>query len=47
MDGAAVVYLVVTFGLFAVFAAIVIQTYRRRNRDRLESPRHRMLEDDD
>ena len=46
MDWASLVYLAVTIGLFAVFAAIVWQTYRRRNKKRLEEPKHRMLDED-
>lgn len=46
MDGAAVLYLGTTFGLLAVFVWIVVRTCRRRNRDRLESPKRRMLDDD-
>ncbi len=46
MDWASIFYLGVTVGLFAVFAVIVIRTYRGRNRERLEAPKHRMLDDD-
>lgn len=46
MDWASVLYLGATFGLLAVFVWIVIRIYRRRNRDRLEEPKHRMLDDD-
>lgn len=45
MDWASVLYLGVTGGLLAVFALIVIRTYSRRNRSRLEEPKHRMLDD--
>lgn len=47
MSGAGILYLLVTFGLFAIFAAIVIWTYRGKRKQRLESPRHRMLDDQD
>lgn len=46
MDWASVLYLAVTFGLFAVFVLIVWRTCRARNKKRLEAPRHRMLDDD-
>jgi uncharacterized membrane protein len=46
MEIKGIFYLLVTFGLFLVFALIVVRTMRSRNRDRLEEARHRMLEDD-
>jgi cbb3-type cytochrome oxidase subunit 3 len=46
MDLAAWLYLVVTIGLFVVFALIVIHTYRRSRKEKMEAPKHRMLEDD-
>ena len=46
MDWASLIYLGVTFGLFALFAAIVVRTYSRRRKERVEEPKHRMLEDD-
>lgn len=46
MDWASVLYLGVTGGLLAIFVMIVIRTYCRRNRSRLEEPKHRMLDDD-
>ena len=46
MNPAALLYLGVTGGLLAVFIAIVVRTYSRRNRSRLEEPKHRMLDDD-
>ena len=46
MDWASVLYLGVTGGLLAVFVWIAIRTCSRRNRDRLEEPKHRMLDDD-
>ena len=46
MSLASFLYLGITFGLFVIFAAIVIQTYRRKNKKRLEEPKQRMLEDD-
>jgi len=47
MDWGAILYLGVTFGLFAVFVAIVIRTYRRKNKAKLEEPKHRMLDNDE
>jgi cbb3-type cytochrome oxidase subunit 3 len=46
MDWASVLYLVTTFGLFAIFMLIIWRTYRGRNRKRMEEPKHRMLDDD-
>lgn len=46
MDGKGMLYLLITGGLFAVFALIVLRTLRGRNRERLEEAKHRMLEDD-
>ena len=46
MDWAALLYLGVTGGLLAVFIAIAVRTYSRRNRNRLEEAKHRMLDDD-
>ena len=46
MDWASILYLGVTFGLFAVFVAIVVRTYSRKRRKKLEEPKHRMLDDE-
>jgi hypothetical protein len=46
MDLASLAYLAVTIGLFAVFALIVIRTYSRKGKKRMEKPKHRMLDDD-
>ncbi len=46
MDLASILYLGVTFGLFAIFAWIVIRTYSRKNRDKNEIAKYRMLDDD-
>lgn len=46
MDWASLLYLGVTFGLFVIFVAIVVRTYRRKNQKTLEEPKHRMLDDD-
>lgn len=47
MDLASILYLGVTFGLFAIFAAIVFRTYQRTNKEKMEGPKYRMLDDDD
>ena len=46
MKSASILYQGVTFGLFAVFAVIVFRTYSRKRKEKLEEPKHRMLEDD-
>lgn len=46
MDWGSILYLGVTFGLFVIFALIVVQTYRRKNRDKGEAPKYTMLDDD-
>jgi len=46
MDLASIVYLGVTFGLFVVFALIVVRTYSRKRKDQVESAKYRMLDDD-
>lgn len=46
MDWGSIVYLGVTFGLFVIFAVIVFRTYRRKNRNKFEEPKHRMLDDE-
>lgn len=46
MDWGSILYLGVTFGLFVIFALIVVQTYRRKNRDKKEAPKYTMLDDD-
>lgn len=46
MNLASFIYLLVTFGLFVIFALLVWRTYRGKNRKRLEEPKHRMLDDD-
>lgn len=39
-------YLAVTAGMFTIFAAIVAYVCGRKRRERLESPKHRMLDDE-
>ncbi len=46
MDGAGLIYLGVTIGLFVLFAVIVIRTYSKKHEKNLEEPKHRMLDDD-
>jgi Cbb3-type cytochrome oxidase component FixQ len=46
MDWGSIVYLGVTFGLFVIFAGIVYRTLQRKNKRKLEEPKHRMLDDD-
>ncbi|HEB51052.1 MAG TPA: CcoQ/FixQ family Cbb3-type cytochrome c oxidase assembly chaperone [Desulfobulbus sp.] len=47
MDLASILYLGVTFGLFVVFALIVLRTYSKKRRKEGEIAKYRMLEDDD
>ena len=47
MDLATILYLGVTIGLFAVFAAIVFRTYSTKRKDEMESPKYRMMDDDE
>ncbi|MBJ6724111.1 cbb3-type cytochrome c oxidase subunit 3 [Geomesophilobacter sediminis] len=46
MDLASVYYLGVTFLLFGIFVAIVVRTYSRKNRERGEDPKYRMMHED-
>jgi len=46
MDWASILYLGTTFGLFIIFATIVVRTYRRKNKKRNEVAKYRMLDDD-
>lgn len=45
MDWGSVLYLGVTFGLFAIFAVIVWRTYSRKRKEQGEAPKYRMLDD--
>lgn len=47
MSGAGILYLAITFGLFAIFAAIVVWTFSGKRKKRLEAPKKRMLEPDE
>jgi cbb3-type cytochrome oxidase subunit 3 len=46
MDWSAFLYLGVTFGLFAIFVAIVVRTYSKKRKDQGEAPKYKMLDDD-
>lgn len=46
MDLASIVYLGVTFGLFVIFALIVIRTYSKKRKDEGEIAKYQMLDDD-
>lgn len=46
MDWGSILYLGVTFGLFAVFVLIVVWTYRRKNKRKNEIAKYNMLDDD-
>ena len=47
MDLASILYLGVTFGLFAIFVVIVFRTYSKKRKEQGEIAKYRMLEDDD
>ncbi|UFS71113.1 hypothetical protein LPW11_02725 [Geomonas sp. RF6] len=46
MIWASVYYLGTTILLFVIFAAIVRRTYKRSEKERLEGPKYRMMEDE-
>jgi len=46
MSGAAWGYLLFTVTLGVLFAGIIVHYFRKDRRDKVESPKHRMLEDD-
>lgn len=46
MDMASLLYLGVTFGLFAIFMLIVIRTYSKKRKEPGEIAKYRMLDDD-
>jgi positive regulator of sigma E activity len=46
MDLASIYYLGVTFAMLIVFAVIVARTYNRKQRDKNEAPKYRMMSDD-
>jgi hypothetical protein len=39
-------YLGITICLFVIFAVIVVRTYRKDRKDKLEGPKYRMLDKD-
>ena len=43
---ASILYLGVTFGLFVIFALIVIRTYSKKHKEQGEIAKYRMLDDD-
>ncbi|NTV13574.1 MAG: cbb3-type cytochrome c oxidase subunit 3 [Desulfobulbaceae bacterium] len=46
MDLASLLYLGVTFGLFVIFALIVVRTYSKKRKEQGEIAKYRMLDDD-
>ena len=46
MDLASILYLGVTFGLFAIFVLIVIRTYSKKRKEQGKIAKYRMLKDD-
>lgn len=46
MNRSALLYLGITFGMFVIFALIVLRTYRRKNKERGEAPKFTMLDDE-
>lgn len=46
MNLASMYYLGVTFLMLVVFAAIVVRTYSKKQRDKGEAPKYRMMSDD-
>lgn len=46
MDLASVYYLGSTALMLAVFAVIVLRTYRKKERQRGEAPKYRMMDDE-
>lgn len=46
MDLASLLYLGVTFGLFVIFAIIVLRTYSKKRKDQGEAAKFNMMDDD-
>lgn len=46
MDMASIYYLGTTLLLFVIFAVIVARTYSRKQKEKRESPKYRMMDDD-
>lgn len=45
-DLGSILYLGVTFGLFVIFVIIFVRTYSRKNREKNEKAKYKMLDDD-
>ena len=46
MNLASFLYLGVTFGLFVIFALIVVRTYSKKRKDEGEAAKYQMMDDD-
>ena len=46
MGLASILYLGVTFGLFAIFVLLVVRTYGKKRKEEGEVAKYRMLDDD-
>lgn len=46
MMDARVIFLILTFILLAILVAIAFSTLKKHRKQKLEEPKHRMLEDD-
>lgn len=46
MDWASLLFLGITLGLFVIFSFIVVRTCNRKRKDKMEEPKHRMLDDE-
>ena len=46
MDLASFLYLGVTFGLFVIFALIVVRTYSKKRKNEGEAAKYQMMDDD-
>ena len=46
MNRSSLLYLLVTAGLFVLFAVIVLRTYSGKRKEKMEAPKHRMMDDD-
>jgi len=47
MDRASLLFLGITFGLLVIFAIIVVRTCSSKRKNKMEEPKHRMLDDDE
>ena len=41
-----VIFLILTLVMLSILVVITIKTYRKKNRDRMEDPKYRMMDDD-